>query len=154
MGVAPFFEAYFSNFIEGTEFTVEEAREIVEGGHIPEERPEDAHDILGTHAAIIDPTLAGAVASSPTEFVELVRERHGLVMEGRPTKRPGEFKDRMNRAGSTEFVAPHLVDGTLREGWRIGQELLDPFARAVFAMFLVSEVHPFIDGNGASRASR
>lgn len=147
-GVAPFFEAYFSNFIEGTEFTVDEAREIVEDGQIPKERPEDAHDILGTHAAIIDPVLSGAVANNPTEFVELVRARHRLVMEGRPAKLPGEFKDRMNRAGSTEFVAPHLVDGTLREGWRIGQELLDPFARSVFTMFLVSEVHPFIDGNG------
>ena len=31
----PFFEAYFSNFIEGTEFAVEEAREIVFEGVIP-----------------------------------------------------------------------------------------------------------------------
>ena len=33
-----FFEAYFSNFIEGTEFTVEEAAEIVFEGVIPQER--------------------------------------------------------------------------------------------------------------------
>jgi hypothetical protein len=31
----PFFEAYFSNFIEGTEFAVEEAEDIVFKGHIP-----------------------------------------------------------------------------------------------------------------------
>ena len=31
----PFFEAYFSNFIEGTEFAVDEAAEIVFKGHIP-----------------------------------------------------------------------------------------------------------------------
>ncbi|GIG40637.1 Fic family protein [Cellulomonas phragmiteti] len=28
--------------------------------------------------------------------------------------------------------------------------LTDPFKRAVFMMFLVSEVHPFLDGNGRS----
>ena len=37
-----FFEAYFSNFIEGTEFPVEEAHEIIFEGAIPQDRPEDA----------------------------------------------------------------------------------------------------------------
>src|SRR5579859_5553724 len=42
----PFFEAYFSNFIEGTEFSVDEAKRIVDTGEIPVARPKDAHDIL------------------------------------------------------------------------------------------------------------
>ena len=50
-----FFEAYFSNFIEGTEFAVEEAVAIVFGGRIPAERPEDAHAITGTFAVVSDP---------------------------------------------------------------------------------------------------
>ena len=37
-----FFEAYFSNFIEGTEFSVEEAEDIVFKGVIPQERAEGA----------------------------------------------------------------------------------------------------------------
>ena len=44
----PFFEAYFSNFIEGTEFSIDEAEVIVVSRTIPQERPEDAHDVLGT----------------------------------------------------------------------------------------------------------
>ena len=39
-----FFEAYFSNYIEGTEFAIEEAMDIVFNGVIPRERPEDAHE--------------------------------------------------------------------------------------------------------------
>ena len=35
----PFFEAYFSNFIEGTEFGIDEARRIAIEGEIPPERP-------------------------------------------------------------------------------------------------------------------
>ena len=46
------------------------------------------------------------------------------------------------------FVTPELVDGTLRAGYEIAGELTDAFARAAFMMFLVSEVHPFLDGNG------
>src|SRR3546814_9762249 len=38
-----FFEAYFSNFIEGTEFSVGEAREIVFEGAIPAERRSEEH---------------------------------------------------------------------------------------------------------------
>ena len=49
-----FFEAYFSNFIEGTEFSVDEAREIVFDGVVPQERPDDAHDILGTFGLVSD----------------------------------------------------------------------------------------------------
>ena len=46
------------------------------------------------------------------------------------------------------FVEPELVDGTLRVGHDVGRALVDPFARAVYVMFLVTEVHPFTDGNG------
>ena len=51
-------------------------------------------------------------------------------------------------AGSTAFVAHELVEGTLVHGFELYRGLDTPFARAVYMMFLVSEVHPFTDGNG------
>ena len=62
--------------------------------------------------------------------------------------RPGAFKRSANRAGSTVFVAPDLVKGTLEQGFALRQSLDAPFQRAAFVMFLVAEVHPFVDGNG------
>ena len=53
-----------------------------------------------------------------------------------------------NRAGNTVFVAPELVRGTLREGYALVRALEHPFARAAAVMFLISEAHPFDDGNG------
>ncbi|MEO8687776.1 MAG: hypothetical protein ABI611_06110 [Solirubrobacteraceae bacterium] len=47
VSVLAFFESYFSNYIEGTEFTLKEAEDIVFGGTVPEQRPQEAHDILG-----------------------------------------------------------------------------------------------------------
>ncbi len=69
-------------------------------------------------------------------------------MGGRPGKRPGLFKEAANRAGDSLFVLPGLVAGTLRAGWEGLAGLDTAFERAVYMMFLVSEVHPFDDGNG------
>ncbi|HEY3670195.1 MAG TPA: Fic family protein [Acidimicrobiia bacterium] len=144
----PFYEAYFSNFIEGTEFTIGEAAEIVFDHVVPEDRPDDAHDIIGTYAIVADDQQMNLVPKSFDELVALMRDRHALLMESRPDKLPGEFKRKPNRAGTTEFVAPELVAGTLRRGFDLIGDVRSPFHRAVYMMFLVAEVHPFSDGNG------
>lgn len=147
-GYLPFFEAYFSNYIEGTEFEIGEAYHIVFEGAIPEERPEDAHDILGTFRVVSDLAEMTRVAKSSEEFLELLKYRHSIIMDGRKDVRPGEFKIKSNRWGETVFVEPELVPGTLLRGFEYLQTLEDPMARAGFVMFLITEVHPFADGNG------
>jgi integrase len=147
-----FFEAYFSNFIEGTEFTVEEAEEIVFHGVIPQERPGDAHDIIGTYRIVSDTTEMKKAPADFNEFIALLRRRHAIFMGARPDKNPGGFKTKSNRAGNTIFVEPELVTGTLKQGFEFLQGLSEPLQRAIFMMFIVSEVHPFSDGNG--RAAR
>jgi Fic/DOC family len=144
----PFYEAYFSNFIEGTEFTVEEAEEIALRGNIPQKRPADGGDIAGTFEIVNDAAGMRRPIDTCDEFLRVLRERHAVIMRSRPDKNPGAFKARANQAGGTEFVNPELVEGTLRAGWDELEGLTDPFARAAFVMFLVAEVHPFDDGNG------
>ena len=143
-----FFEAYFSNFIEGTEFAVEEAADIVFRGVIPNERPADAHDVLGTWRIVSDYREMSRTPASASALETLLKARHASIMEGRPDQRPGNFKHAENRAGSTVFVAPDLVTGTLEQGFNLCRSLETPFQRAVFMKFLISEVHPFSDGNG------
>lgn len=147
-GALPFFEAYFSNFIEGTEFTLAEAERIVQEGEIPALRPEDAHDILSTYRLVASPEGRAVVASDEDGFLDLLRTRHATIMEGRPQMDPGEFKTVDNQAGSYIFVQPDLVSGTLRDGFVRAQRVPAGFLRAVFQLFVVSEVHPFADGNG------
>lgn len=146
--VLPFVEAYFSNFIEGTEFAFDEAAGIVFEGREPEARPADAHDIRGTFAIVGDDNEMRRTPASGDDLVELLTRRHAVLMAGRPDRRPGELKLVANQAGATVFVEPRLVRGTLAAGFERYSQLGDPFARAAFMMFLVSEVHPFDDGNG------
>lgn len=143
-----FFEAYFSNDLEGTTFTVEEAEDIVFHGRIVEHRSEDAHDILGTFTAATLPPWRTVPPQNADEFLRWLRNVNALVMQSRLDRRPGEWKDRPNQAGSTYFVAPELVSGTLREGFERIRGLSHPLAQAIMTMFVVTEVHPFTDGNG------
>ncbi|MBL0938814.1 MAG: Fic family protein [Gemmatimonadaceae bacterium] len=149
-----FFDAYFSNYIEGTKFKVEEAQDIVFHGVLPTARPKDAHDVLGTYRVVSsDEFMRRSVVDDTTDqFLERLRAAHRHIMGGRPEERPGEWKTAENMAGTTVFVHPDLVEGTLRKGVEIVRALDTPFHRAVAMMFVLSEVHPFGDGNG--RVSR
>jgi hypothetical protein len=144
----PFYEAYFSNFIEGTEFTIDEAADIVFGHAIPSDRPADAHDIAGTYEIVADDREMRRVPRTSEELVEILQRRHAILMAGREETRPGRFKLNPNRAGATEFVAPELVEGTLEQAFALVRDVHSAFHRAVFMMFLLAEVHPFADGNG------
>ncbi|MEX0900442.1 MAG: Fic family protein [Gammaproteobacteria bacterium] len=143
-----FFEAYFSNFIEGTEFEVEEAADIVFHGRIVERRPADSHDILGTFRIVSDTTELRRILGIGADLVELLKARHLVLLSGRPEQNPGRFKETANRVGQTVFVAPELVEGTLLKAFESYQALDHPLARAMYLKFLVAEVHPFNDGNG------
>lgn len=147
-----FWEAYFSNYIEGTVFSVEEAQEIIKETDIAKalkrNRPEDAHDVLETYRLIVDSKISGRVAKSPQQYIELIKIRHARMMSSRADVHPGEFKLRNNEVGSRVFVRPELVTETIARGWQSGRDLNSATARACFMLFVVSEVHPFKDGNG------
>ena len=143
-----FYDAYFSNYIEGTDFPVEQAMRIVFENEIPSNRPADAHDVLGTYRLVGSRDEMSKCPKDFDDFLRLVKRRHALIMEARPERLPGRFKTQNNQAGSTLFVAPELVTGTLRQGYQRYEALDESFARALFMMFLVAAVHPFTDGNG------
>lgn len=143
-----FFEAYFSNYIEGTTFEVAEAERIVFQGAIIGDRTEDSHDVMGTFQAATREPWRNKPPASADSFLKWLQSANAQVMSARPDKAPGQWKDIANQAGNTFFVLPELVPGTLREGFERIAALEDPVARAWMTMFVVTEVHPFRDGNG------
>lgn len=143
-----FFEAYFSNFIEGTEFELADAKKIIETNLPLPARDEDSHDVLGTFKIVSSREEMMVIPASPDQLLDILLYRHKILLGARSSKKPGEFKDKNNRAGETFFVDFNLVRGTLIKGFDFYQALLHPFARAAYIMFMISEVHPFLDGNG------
>ncbi len=143
-----FLEAYFSNYVEGTEFAIEEARDIALEGRIVGERPKDSHDILGVFRLALHSPGRDTLPPFGADFPAEIARRHAQMLQMRPESNPGRFKLERNRAGETRFVDPHLVRGTLIEGSTLARSIPEGLARAIYYSFLVTEVHPFTDGNG------
>ncbi|HSY07962.1 MAG TPA: Fic family protein [Steroidobacteraceae bacterium] len=143
-----FIESYFSNYIEGTEFELEEAHGIVIDGKPLKYREDDSHDVIGTYNAILESKAKAEIPQNFNAFAEELKNWNRQVIQSRQSKNPGEFKTQNNRAGATIFVAPELTLGTLEKGYEIVMSAATPANRAAVAMFVVAEVHPFADGNG------
>jgi len=143
-----FFESYFSNYIEGTVFEVDEARKIIETNKPLPARNEDSHDVLGTYQIVSNSKEMSVTPQSPEELLNILVYRHKILLSARPEKNPGLFKERNNFAGNTSFVDFNLVKGTLIQCYDFYKALEHPFSKATYIMFILSEVHPFLDGNG------
>jgi hypothetical protein len=143
-----FFEAYFSNYIEGTILSLEEAKEVIDTKQPLPNKRNDSHDVLGTFALTNDKTQMSLVPKDADELMAILRRRHATLLSSRLEKNPGMFKERNNQAGSYQFVDHRLVTGTIKRSFRFYDYLKDPVSRAFYVMFMVAEIHPFEDGNG------
>lgn len=143
-----FFESYFSNYIEGTVFEIDEAKQIIETNKPIAARNEDSHDVLGTYQLVSNREEMSVTPKYPDEFLEILSYRHNILLRAREDKNPGQFKDKNNFAGSTAFVDFNLVKGTLIQAFDLYKALEHPFSKATYMMYILSEVHPFLDGNG------
>lgn len=143
-----FFESYFSNYIEGTIFEIDEAKEIIETQKPMASRNEDSHDVLGTYKLVSNVKEMNITPNTPEELIEILKYRHQILLSARTNMNPGEFKDKNNFAGHTSFVDMELVNGTLIKSFDFYSGLNHPFAKAAYIMFVISEIHPFLDGNG------
>ena len=143
-----FIESYFSNYVEGTKFSIEEAEGIVLRNAIVPGRPKDSHDVLGVFNQAMRAGTRDSVPPPDAAFVAGLQERHRTMLERRPEANPGELKTDANFAGTTQFVLPAFVRGTLQEGSKLALSVPEGLARAIYYAFLVSESHPFDDGNG------
>ena len=143
-----FFESYFSNYIEGTVLDIEDAKKVIRTGMPLSAQENDSHDVLGTYMVVSEIENISKTPETADEFIELLKHRHRILLSSRSGKLPGVFKNINNRAGSTEFVDYTLVSGTINKSFEYYKLLNHPYAKAAFMLFVISEIHPFIDGNG------
>ena len=81
-----------------------------------------------------------------------LRYWHSLAMRGFANTLPGQFKTTRNLLIGNEYkqrAKPHLVTGTLRLFFdEIYNELPPGLPRGLVTMMAISDIHPFVDGNG------
>lgn len=143
-----FFESYFSNYIEGTAFEIDEVEEIIfQNGEI-DNRHLDSHDVLSVYQQVSDYQSMSLLPESFDEFITLLQSRHFEMLNVRGNKNPGKLKSKINKADRTTFVSPEKLLGTLKEAFLIYQRIPKGLASAIFMQFIIVECHPFDDGNG------
>jgi Fic family protein len=143
-----FFESYFSNYIEGTKFEIDQAKQIIATQIPMPSRHDDSQDVLGTYQIVSNRKEMNIIPKTPEELIEILKYRHKILLSSREDKKPGIFKDKNNFAGNTSFVEMNLVKGTLMKCFDFYNALNHPFSRSAYIMFAISEIHPFLDGNG------
>lgn len=143
-----FLESYFSNYIEGTKFSLADALNITQTRTPSKNRPKDSHDILGVYELAYSNLLRSTPLPKTHSFADSLAARHLEMLKNRPEINPGIFKSEINYAGNTMFVRPELVRGTLQRAAKLAKHLPEGFARGVYMMLMIAEVHPFSDGNG------
>lgn len=143
-----FFESYFSNYIEGTEFELDEAERIIFEGQEINNRHKDSHDVLSVYEQVGDYQEMSVTPYTSEDLIEELQRRHFDMLIERPDKNPGKFKEKVNKAGGSVFVSPDDVIGTLTQAFAIYETVPKGLASAIFMQFMISECHPFDDGNG------
>ena len=143
-----FIESYFSNYVEGTKFDIHEAEEIALRDKIIPSRPKDSHDVLGVFRLALNSPTRNAPPPPGEEFLNSLKQWHEQMLQRRPEVNPGELKSQVNYAGTTKFVEPAMVRGTFEVCSAIALSIPEGLARAIFYGFLISDIHPFEDGNG------
>ena len=143
-----FFDSYYSCCFEGVELDMTEAQEVIEDRVAIPNKLNDSEALLGTYLLASDRKEMMVTPDTPELFLELLQRRHRIIMQNRSDVLPGVFKTQNNDSGENRVVDYQQVRGTLLKGFEFYSVLRHPFSRAVFLLYMISDVQPFIEGNG------
>ena len=150
-------EAYHTTHIEGTQLTLEQSEQLLEGKDVPNTNPDDVKELLNYRKAF---ELVSSYLDSGEPITEtLIREIHKqLVQEVRGNSAaPGQYRKIQNyvvnsSTGEPVYTPPSAIEVPLMMGeltqWINAEELINPILVAGIAQFQFVHIHPFLDGNG------
>lgn len=149
-----FWESYYSNYIEGTEFEIEEAIEIVNTNKIYKWKEIDTYHVRN-YFNFIQKTYKKIYWNKEyflnlnvDEFVKIIKIIHKNITS--PSNIAWKFKTKVNRVWTYYYVFPENVIDTLSIWHILAMDLLkneEPILAYLFYHFLISEIHPFADWN-------
>ena len=124
--------------IEGTEFEIGEAENIIFDAKHRYERHQDGHDIKNTYTILTEIYDNPMLFSSYEDFISSLKSIHRKLMGHREDKiLVGEFKKKVNLSGSMKFVLPSQLNMTLQKAYEIYDSLSHPIHRAIFIHLMI-----------------
>ena len=154
-------ETHYSTHIEGTELTLEQARNILSGKEVKGVRCDDRTELLNYKKAM---EFVSTYLGKEDPITEgLIREIHKILVKGvrGGQAAPGKYRKVQNyvvNSRTKEIIytppsaleVPHLMVGFIQ--WLNKDKNISDILIAGIAQFQFVHIHPFLDGNG--RTSR
>ena len=154
-------EAHHTTHIEGTKLSLDESERLLAGESVPGADPEDVRELLNYRDAF---EFVSAWLGSGGPITEgLVREIHKRLVDGvrGGSAAPGEYRRLQNyvvnsATGAVIYTPPpaHDVPILMRElvDWLNRESNVHPVLVSGIGQFQLVHIHPFLDGNGRTRA--
>ena len=101
-----------------------------------------------TFRIVWDVALMREVPTDADGFLDLMVERHRVLMAGRERCVPGSSSTGRTTPAARRSSPPACWSARCAPRGKHIDAVVDPFHRAVMTMFVVTECHPFDDGNG------
>ena len=151
-------ESHYSTHIEGTELTLNQSREILEGGTVKNVNSEDKKELLNYRRAM--DFIAEYLNKDVPITERLIREIHRITVKDVRSNQatPGNYRKVQNyvvNLKTKEIIytppPPSKVPSLMKElvVWlNKKKEFLSPIFTAGIAQIQLVNIHPFIDGNG------
>jgi cell filamentation protein, protein adenylyltransferase len=150
-------EAYYTTHIEGTQLTLEQSEQLLEGKEVPHTNSDDVKELLNYRQAF--ELVADYLDSGELIIESLVREIHKRLVIGvrGNSAAPGEYRKIQNyvvnsKTGNPIYTPPAAFEVPLMMSeltkWINTEEAISPILVAGIAQFQFVHIHPFLDGNG------
>ena len=152
-------EAYYTTHIEGTQLTLEQSKQLLEGQTLENADPDDAKELINYRDAF--DLVADYLGSELPVTEGLIREVHKRLVKGvrGNAAAPGEYRKIQNYVVNAKTKETVYIPPPAYEIQRMMQELVSyinktsdvhPVFLSGIAQFQLVHIHPFLDGNGRS----
>lgn len=150
-------EAHYTTHIEGTQLTLEQSEQLLEGKKISDTNPDDVTELLNYRKAF---DLVSHYLNSGDPVTEgLIREIHKKLVAGvrGNSAAPGEYRKIQNyvvnsKTKKTIYTPPPAYELSRMMSelvqWVNKEEKINPILVGGIAQFQLVHIHPFLDGNG------
>ncbi len=154
-------EAHHTTHIEGTQLTLVQAEQLLDGSKLTDADPDDVQELLNYKRAF--EFVSDYLEDGGPITESLVREIHKRLVQGvrGETAAPGEYRKVQNyvvnsSTGKTVYTPPPALEVPIMMAdlvrWINEEQEVHPVLKSGICQFQLVHIHPFLDGNG--RTSR
>ncbi len=143
-----FFESWFSATAEGLQLDMADCKQMLLTQTLTAHRKEDAAKLLGYYQIVSNQDEMMVTPEFPARLIELLQSRYNDMTQSGLFGLKKEYRNHNNIQVNKKTVDHELIKGSLIKAFDYYNALQEPFAKAVFMLFTITEICPYEAYNG------